>query len=37
VDLPLLDGVAQGADDMLLPHHVGERAGPMAAVQRWSG
>ena len=34
MDLPLLDGVAQRAHDMLLADDVGERAGAVAAVQR---
>jgi hypothetical protein len=37
VDLALRDGVAQGADDVLLPDHVGERARAVAAVQRGAG
>jgi hypothetical protein len=37
VDLALLDGVAQGAHDVLLAHDVGERARAMTAVQRGSG
>ena len=37
VDLALLDGIAQGPDDMLLAHDVRERARAVAAVQRWAG
>ena len=37
VDLALLDGVAQGAHDVLLAHDVRERARAVAAVQRGAG
>src|SRR4051794_20545723 len=37
MDLVLLDRVAQRADDVFLPHHVGERARAVATVQRGHG
>ena len=37
VDLPLLDGVAERADDVLLADDVGERPGTVAAVERGAG
>ena len=37
VDIAALDGVGQGAHHVLLPHHVGERAGTVAAVERGAG
>jgi hypothetical protein len=37
VDLALLDGIAQGPDDMLLAHDVRERSRAVAAVQRGAG
>jgi hypothetical protein len=37
MDAIALDRVAQGADDVLLAHHVVERARAMATVQRGGG
>jgi len=37
VNLPLLDGIAQGPDDMLLADDVRERSRAVAAVLRGAG